>query len=295
MLRPAPFRILINSVDSETVCISGDHGSTADTTSPLTIAGITIPKGSVINPTVTTGTAGTAKKMTVTVSLSGVTASEVQEFPMRVETKVDGSNDLSNIRPIRKEVVYIVPPAVTATADLIVASVVAQINADPTFKMTAVDSTGGVFTVEMKDAEHDFDLFFPIGMASAVVTTAYVKAKLQFKDMAKIFPLRHGFEGNQPADALPIKGVVYEKIGFHFSTPMQMMSLGFDRTTDVTEVELYVNKSDADYVTYFAEKIAGKHATVLATAKLDVTGNLSKPDNTAAFTCVGGGQITANP
>jgi hypothetical protein len=289
MLRPAPFRILINDIDANTIVAN------ADTTSPLTIAGITIPKGSVINPTVTTGTTGTAKKITVTVSLAGVTASAIQEFPMRIEQKVDGSNDLSNIRPTRKEVVCIVPPAVTATADLIVASIVSQINADPTFNMIAVDATGGVYTLELKDASRDFDVFFPSGMATKVVTTAYVKPKLQFKDMAQLFPLRHGFEGNQPADVLPIKGVVYEKIGFHFSTPMQMLSLGFDRTTDVTEVEIYVNKSDAQYQTGFVDKIAGTHATVLATAKADITGNISKPDNTAAFTSVGGGQITANP
>jgi len=286
MLRAQPIRVLVNTIDSSTIV--NNQGAS----DPIIIAGITIPKNSVSAPSIQLGSAGTKKKVTLTFDITGFTAADIEEAAIAIVRRPNKLRDLDNIKTQRKTYVFQLNAGQTATAAVLATGVFTEVGNDKAVGYTVTNASAGVMTIEGPDAYNDFDVYSVDGLCSVAVTTAWAEPQLTYNDLKRLFAVRHGFEGADPIG--PISGASYEKMSFKFATDMQHLNHPHMTESAFTEVEFYVNKSDADYQAHWVDKLAGLHATTLATAKASITG-LTKADKTAAFTSVGSAQITANP
>lgn len=188
MLRRHPENILINSLSATSVvAITG--GATIEGYGDILAADILECYIKCVDDCV-------PKQVTATVVVP-TTCECPFEWTITIKCKPDGSYETQETFPVTRLYNYIDPVSATPDADVIGATIAANINADANACVTASYNSGNnTLTLTAKDCEHDFDVFAPGGVVT--VTVPFTPLFLTDEKMARMFPIKPGHFGARP-------------------------------------------------------------------------------------------------
>lgn len=189
MLRRPADKVLINSLDSETIIVISSG--------VVEIAGYgQISNSEIVNCYKKCPTACTNKVVTVQVVIP-----DSCECPYEWVLTVVCEPDLFNYeinKTFKQNRIYTYedPAGGTPTAAATGTAIAGYINADPNTCVTATANGSGLITLTSKNCETFFNAFTPSG--TVIVVTAGVKAVLTATQLAKLFPIQPGHFGARP-------------------------------------------------------------------------------------------------
>lgn len=192
--------------------------------------------------------AETPKVMTVAVVIP-TTCECPYEWCMTVETLPNLQNyEVQTTFPAVRTYCYEDPAGGTPTSAVTAAAIAASINADPFASVTAT-VVGSTITLTGKPGVN-FNAYTASG--TVATTTPYAKAVLDSQAMARMFPIRWGYQGAQPN--LPVPGASYCE--YHFvirgipSEDEQDVDGANHWNQYEKEVYFYVRSSDANFAAW---------------------------------------------